>query len=240
MSKLQGLHSRFPPGAPLDSADLFQLGVSADLGVHYVKTGWLNRLSRGVYCRPDAPLALNPSLRFMERRLAGLHVGGKSALDWRGIRHNVSQAPPLQLYGWTAGQLPNWFTDAFPSEYHRQRLFTEQPDALLHVSRLTRQADSPLVSEPERALLEMLNDVGVRQPLEEARDIMEGAASLRAKVLESLLAHCSRVKTVRLCLTLGKELGLPWATRLDTTRLPTGSQSAWVGRNGRGLMVLKP
>jgi len=129
---------------------------------------------------------------------------------------------------------------AFPSEYYRQRLFTEQPDALLHVSRLTRQADSPLVSEPERALLEMLNDVGVRQPLEEARDIIEGAASLRAKVLESLLAHCARVKTVRLCLTLGKELGLPWVTRLDATRLPTGSRSAWVGRTGRGLLVLKP
>ena len=240
MSKLKDLHNHFPPGAPLDSANLSQLGVSADLGVHYVKAGWLNRLSRGVYRRPDAALGLNPSLCFMERRRAGLHVGGKSALDWRGIRHNVSQTAPLQLYGWTAGQLPIWFTKAFPSDYHRQRLFKEQPDTLLHVSRFSRQADSPLVSEPERALLEMLNDVGVRQPLEEARDIMEGATSLRARVLEALLARCSRVKTVRLCLTLGKELGLTWATKLDPKRLPTGSQSAWVGRTGRGLLVLKP
>lgn len=240
MSKLKDLQNRFPPGAPLDSADLAQLGVSADLGVHYVKAGWLNRLSRGVYRRPDAPLGLHPSLRFLERRLAGLHVGGKSALDWRGIRHNVAQTTTVHLYGWKAGQLPNWFTNAFPSEYHRQRLFKEPPDALLHVSRLSRQADSPLVSEPERALLEMLNDVGVRQPLEGARDIMEGTPSLRPKVLEALLARCSRVKTVRLCLTLGKELGLPWATKLDPSLLPTGSQSAWVGRTDRGLLVLKP
>jgi hypothetical protein len=240
MSKLKSLYTCVPSGTPVTSEDLAKLGVSADLAVHYVRAGWLTRLARGVYCRPDATLALHPSLRLLERRLTGLHVGGKSALDWYGIRHNVAQQKVLHLYGWTSGALPPWFPTRFPSEYHRQRLFEERPEALLRVSQFQRQADGPLVSEPERAVLEMLSDVGVRQPLQEAHDLLEAAPSLRATVLQALLARCTRVKTVRLCLTLGKELGLPWAKKLEPNVLPTGSGRPWVGRSKDGLLVLKP
>src|SRR5712692_6770790 len=110
MSKLKALYARVPSGTPVTSAALARLGVSADLAVHYVRAGWLTRLARGVYCRLDAPLALHPSLKLLERRLAGLHVGGKSALDWHGIRHNVAQQKVLHLCGWKSGALPAWFT----------------------------------------------------------------------------------------------------------------------------------
>ncbi|MEQ1910103.1 MAG: type IV toxin-antitoxin system AbiEi family antitoxin domain-containing protein [Vicinamibacterales bacterium] len=239
MSKLNDLYGQVRPGSPVTSGDLTALGVSADLAVHYVRAGWLTRLSRGVFARPDTPLELNPSLRLLERRLAGLHVGGKTALDWHGVRHNLAQRPHVQLYGWSSGSLPTWFTERFPSTYRRLRLFDERPGTLLRVSRLQRRADGPLVSEPERAVLELLSDVGVRQPLEEARDLLAGAASLRAAVLQALLARCTQVKTVRLCLTLGRELGLPWVSKLDPTRLPTGSEQRWVGRSKDGLLVLK-
>jgi hypothetical protein len=95
------------------------------------------------------------------------------------------------------------------------------------------------VSDPERAVLELLSDVGVRQPLQEARDLLEGTPSLRAAVLQELLVRCKQVKTVRLCLTLGRELNLPWAAKLDPKRLRTGSDQRWVGRSKEGLLVLK-
>lgn len=135
--------------------------------------------------------------------------------------------------------MPSWFTERFPSSYHRLRLFDERPEALLRVSRVQRKPDGPLVSDPERAVLELLSDVGVRQPLQEARDLLEGTPSLRAAVLQELLARCKQVKAVRLCLTLGRELGLPWAAKLDPKRLPTGSEQRWVGRSKEGLLVLK-
>jgi hypothetical protein len=239
-SKLNALYTQLTPGTPLTSEDLAALGISADLAVHYVRAGWLTRLTRGVFCRPNETLALHPSLLLLQRRFEGLHVGGKSALDWYGVRQYVAQRPVLQLCGWAAGKLPEWFTERFPAEYHRKRLFDEQPDALRHVGPFEKRSDGPQVSAPERALLELLSDVGVRQPLQEARELVESAYSLRADVLRELLQHCTSVKTVRLCLQLGREASLPWAAKLDPATLPTGSDRPWVSRSADGLLVLQP
>ncbi len=80
----------------------------------------------------------------------------------------------------------------------------------------------------------------MRQPLQEARELAESAYGLRTDVMRDLLQRCTSVKTVRLCLQLGRELALPWATKLDAAHLPTGSARAWVSRSADGLLVLKP
>lgn len=239
-SKLNALYTQWAPGTPLTSADLAALGVSADLAVHYVRAGWLVRLARGVFCRPNDTLELHSSLLLMERRLEGLHVGGKSALDWYGMRQYVSRQPRLHLYGWEAGRLPDWFSTRFPADYHRKRLFKESPSAMLQVGPFERRVGAPQVSAPERAILELLSDVGVRQPLQEARELVESAYNLRADVLRELLQNCTSVKTVRLCLQLGREGALPWFSKLDPAKLPTGSDKPWVAKSEDGLMVLKP
>jgi hypothetical protein len=221
------------------SQDLANRGISADLAVHYAKAGWLVRLAHGVYSRPGDSLALHPCLRLLERKILGLHVGGRTALDWYGIRQYVSQRPITQLYGWNAAKLPEWFTKQFPADYHRKRLFKEEPSAPLHAASFERQTDAPQVSEPERALLEVLSDVGVRQPLQEARELTQSTHTLRANVLLELLRLCVSIKTARLCLSLGKELGLPWSSKLDPTELPLGSARPWVSRSSDGLLVLK-
>ena len=238
-TKLKALFARLEPGAPLTSEDLAALGISADLAVHYVRAGWLSRLARGVYYKPNDTLALHPSLLLLQHRFEGLHVGGKSALDWYGVRHYVSQRPVLHLYGWSAAKLPGWFTERFPSTYHRKRLFDESPEALLHVGPFETRAEAPLVSVPERALLEVLSEVGVRQPLKEAQELAESTYSMRADVMQELLQRCTSVKTVRLCLQLRKESSLPWAAKLNPAKLPTGSSKPWVCRSADGLLVLK-
>ncbi|MCW5221801.1 type IV toxin-antitoxin system AbiEi family antitoxin [Verminephrobacter aporrectodeae] len=239
-TKLNHLYTHWIPGTPLTSEDLATRGISADLAVHYARAGWLTRLARGVYCRPNEVLQLHPCLLLLERAVDGLHVGGKSSLDWYGVRHFVRQQPVLELYGWTAAKLPDWFTERFPAEYHRKRLFDEAPSAPLHAGPLQKRSGAPRVSAPERGLLEVLSEVGVRQPLQEARELAESAYSMRADVLRELLQHCTSVKTVRLCLQLGRELSLPWAAKLDRAQLPTGSARAWVSRSANGLLVLKP
>ena len=224
----------------MTSEDLARLGVSADLAVHYARAGWLVRLARGVFRRPEQGLSLHPSLKVLESRIEGLHVGGKSALDWQGVRQYVAQQETLRLYGWAAARLPEWFLKEFSAEYHRKRLFDERPGALLHVVPFEGRNEAPLVSTPERALLELLSEVGVRQPLQEARELMESSYNLRGAVLQELLKRCTSVKTVRLCLQLARELSLPWMAKLLPTELPTGSDRPWVSRGSHGVLVLKP
>jgi len=79
------------------------------------------------------------------------------------------------------------FTSRFPANYHRTRLFDEPNDERLHVPRLNGKTDMPLVSAPERAWLELLSEVGVRQPLSEARDLAESTHTYRARVLREPL-----------------------------------------------------
>ena len=239
-SKLHILYGNLASGTPLTSENLAALGISANLAVYYAKAGWLTRLARGVYCHPSDKLTLHPSLKLLEGKIAGLHVGGKSALDWYGVRHYLSQQSSLHLYGWDATKLPQWFTSHFPAEYHRKRLFDEQPNTMLYVGPFEKRDGAPAVSSPERALLELLSEVGTRQPLVEARELTESTYNLRAEVLQDLLRHCANVKTVRLCLQLGRELNLPWARKLDPNELPTGGNKPWVSQSADGLLVLKP
>ena len=238
-SKLNTLYTRLPMGSPITSAQLAELGVSADLAVHYARSGWLKRLGRGVYCRPGEALSLHPSLVVLQQQIAGFHVGGKTALEWYGVRQYVSQQAALHLYGWAAARLPDWFGQHFPGEYHRKRLFNEQPEQMPGVGPFENHNSAPLVSTPERALLELLDEVGVRQPLQEAREIAEGTYNLRAEVLMDLLKRCTSVKTVRLCLHLGRELALPWVGKLDEAVLPKGSARPWISKSKDGLLVLK-
>lgn len=152
----------------------------------------------------------------------------------------VQQRATLHLFGWNAAKLPDWFLQTFPAEYHQKRLFNEKPTAMLHVARFEQRPDAPQVSSPERAFLELLSEVGVRQPLQEARELADSTYTFRADVLQQLLSRCTNVKTVRLCLQLGRELSLPWTEKLDRSRLPTGSDKPWVSRSKEGLLILKP
>jgi hypothetical protein len=151
----------------------------------------------------------------------------------------VPPRPVLHLYGWATAHLPHWFTEYFPAEYHRKRLFDEHPKSLLRIGPFEQRRGAPQVSLPERALLEVLSEVGVRQPLQEARDLIESTYNLRADVLQDLLQRCKSVKTVRLCLQLGREGSLPWAAKLNPATLPTGSAQPWVSQSADGLLVLK-
>ena len=92
-AKLKTLYTQLPAGAPVTSAQLADMGISADLAVHYARSGWLKRLARGVYSRPGDTLSLHPSLVVLQKQIAGLHVGGKTALEWYGGGHKVEMRP---------------------------------------------------------------------------------------------------------------------------------------------------
>src|SRR3546814_16353681 len=87
-----------------------QFGVSPQLAAHYADGGWLVRLAHGVYAFPNDEFGVYGALKFLQQRVPGLHVGGKSALALQGVRHNLRSRETLVLRGDGRFALPAWFT----------------------------------------------------------------------------------------------------------------------------------
>ena len=238
---LKSLHVELPHGAPFDVHQLKAMGISSALASHYLRAGWVGRLGRGVFSFPKDELQRDACLLFLAGRHSGLHVGGKTALAWRGVRHNLSAVERLCLWGSVTGKLPEWFTERFPSDYVARKLFAGKLPVDFGLQPLPENPSGPLVSVPERALLEMLSEVGIRQGVEEARNIMEGIRSLRMDVLTPLLKNCLRIKVVRLCVQWSEELGLNWAPEARKAAQRKMGKHRWMTRlkDGR-VLILKP
>ncbi|HEU4603043.1 MAG TPA: type IV toxin-antitoxin system AbiEi family antitoxin domain-containing protein [Steroidobacteraceae bacterium] len=221
--------AELPRGEPLGVDLLAKHGVTAYRASALARSGWLIHLARGVYMLPGDTLTRDGCLAFLSGRISGFHVGSKTALDWRGVRHNVGFREVLSLWGNDRVALPSWFTTRFPSRYQVTQLFDAHLKKNLGLQSLPNGRQEVLVSVPERAMLELFSDVGKNQSLEEARQLVEGLRSLRSNVLEELMAHVTRIKVIRLAESLSKEFDLPWADLAKRHSQRLGGGKRWVG-----------
>lgn len=241
---IKRLQTELPRGAPFDLAILSKFGVSPQLAAHYAESGWLERLAQGVYAFPNDDFGIYGALKLLQNRVPGLHIGGKSALTLQGVQHNLASRDTLVLWGDRRFALPVWFTTRFPARYVYARLF-DWPATALAKQTLTTPPGLPehlQVAVPERAALELLYEVGVRQSLEEARNLFDGLRSPRKAVLGQLLSCCTSVKAVRLFLTWSRETRLVDVDALlENYPVRTGSAARWMSRLDDGtLLTLGP
>ena len=238
-SQMKQLQVNAPRGAPLDSQMLERYGVSMALAYEYVKSGWLDKLGRGVFMFAGDQLTKDASLQYLETKIPGIHVAAKSALALHGFQQNIAFLDTTILWGSKRATLPEWFQERFPARYSNSPLFDPDLPTNFGLAPMPESPSSSLVSTPERALLEMLSEVGVHQEMEEARAIMEGIRQLRSRHLQKLLLHCRMVKAVRLCVGWATELELPWAIHAHEAVADHMGTSRWVARfkSGRTLII---
>ena len=220
--------------------DLEAFGVSAYLAAKYARTGCLVRLGPGPYRLPSPPLDRDQSLLVLQERVPGLHVAGRTALAWQGVRHNVEFTKRPALWGAKPGPLPAWSAEVFPSRYRSAALFSPEVGDLGIFTHPVVTA-GVRVSTRERALVELVRDAGQGQDIEEAMHLFEGTTGLRTAVLSQLLSQCRRVKAVRMVLHWGEGVG---NVDVDVLRrhstLPTGSNSRWLGTIDDGSILVLP
>lgn len=225
---------------PLDLAALRGHGISPALAAHYARTEWLERLGTGVYCVAGARLDRDQCLLFLQGRIEGLHVGGRTALAWQGVRQYLEVQERLTMWATSRGVLPAWFTERFPGTLTSMSLFDE---ATVAHGIVTPPAvtDGLKVSSRERALLELLRQVRTRLELQESRELFFSTQGLRPTVAGELLTGCTSVKAVRLFLMWAAEAG---NLDVDSLRanfdLPTGSASRWIGTLADGTKLVLP
>lgn len=238
----KALLASLPRGEPLSTAALQARGLSAFRASALARSGWLEHLARGVYMLPGDTLTRDGCLAFLSTQTPGFHVGSKTALAWRGVSQNIAFREHLSLWGDTPRRLPEWFTQRFAAGYQATQLFDATLPKAFGLQPLPAGDPRVLVSVPERAMLELLSDVGKIQSLTETRELVEGLSGLRAKVLDELLTHTTRIKVVRMAATLASSMKLPWATLASKHSERIGGGARWVavGRSGERLDLRRP
>lgn len=237
---LQCLQNSIPRESPFDTHTLKGLGISPALANYYVKSGWIIRLGRGAFAFPNITLDKYLSIKMISNSLKNIHVAGKTALAWHGFRHNIPGRERIVLWGSQRGRLPDWFTKQFLSRYVSKNIFDSSLPPGFGLHTIPERPDGPLVSTPERALLELLGEIGQAEEVEESRNIFEMLFSLRAVELSTLLQHCTRVKVTRLCIKWSADLGLPWADAAREAAHGRLGHGRWSGKLQDGSTLNLP
>lgn len=183
-----------------------------------------------------------------------LTVGGRTALELQGFAHYLSASSPREVHlygiqakpGWVArlkletrlvfhnaGKLfrnfaapTNWPVGGAPLS-DRERILAQGS----FIQQRWGQWDWPLIlSSPERAILEMLDEVPQRETFHQVDVLMEGLVNLRPQRLSALLKDCRSVKVKRLFLWFAERHHHAWLSKLDREGIDLG----------RGKRVLEP
>lgn len=234
-----------PKGMPVTTSQMDRWGISRQLAHRYVQSGWLEPLGYGYYLRPGDTITQTGAVAAFEAQGVAVHIGGKTALSLHGVVHFLIMGKEkLFLYGTARKNIPEWFTRQFLCEVRMGHLFDEdcRLENRIHVRRQDENDPcSPFFSEPERALLEMLDDVPQKQTLDETRKIIEPLYTLRHDVLQTLLEACTRIKVKRLFFSLAHDLNLPVLPQLDLNRMDFGANSVYVlTKKGNSLILKNP
>lgn len=260
-NKLNHLQRILPEGLLADAAWMEKNGYSRALRSQYVAAGWLEQPARGVYRRPSGKLRWEHVVISLQTLLAvPVIVGGRTALELQGFAHYlpVDDTQEVHLYGdrpppgWT-GKLD---LDARLVFHNAKRLFQEgvflhgldgtsagfQDQAAVTNNRihgsLLHQAWGHwgwlmTLSTPERATLELLDEIPHRETFHQADVLMEGLRTLSPHRLQQLLEACHSVKVKRLFLWFAERHQLPCLRQIKQERLNLGRGKRMLVRGGR-------
>jgi len=89
------------------------------------------------------------------------------------------------------------------------------------------------MSTPERAVLELLNEVPERETFHQADMLMEGLSNLSPRKLQTLLVECRSIKVKRLFFWFAERHDHAWLPKLDRNDVDLGSGKRMLVRGGK-------
>jgi hypothetical protein len=260
--KLNSLQRLLPEGLLVDAAWLEKHGYSRSLRNQYVSRGWLDQPARTVYRRPPPKLFQETNANTLPwqavvvslQTLLDLRytVGGRTALELQGFAHYLSSAHrEIHLYG--TGKLPGWVSKLKLESkllfHNQERLFklntraradhaaTTPANDFLQSSYATQpwgQWEWPLtISSPERAILELLDEVPERETFHQADVLMEGLRNLSPRRLHTLLTACGNVKVKRLFFWFAERHQHAWLPKLNRQGIDLGKGKRMLVKGGK-------
>lgn len=256
--KLNQLQQILPEGMVVDAGWLEGHGVSRQLRRKYVMNGWLKTLARGVFCRPQSPdeqsavpwQQLLVSLNALENIPAA--AGARTALELQGFSHYVATTGAREAHLYSNGPLPDWVkrvpVDTKLVLHNARRLFSNR-DVPAFFSAGTALPKPPeeggfiqqqgswkyplTLSAPERAILELLDEVPQKETFHQVDVLMEGLRNLSPRRLQGLLKDCKSVKVKRLFFWFAERHNHAWLPKIDRTGIDLGKGKRMLVRGGK-------
>ena len=90
-----------------------------------------------------------------------------------------------------------------------------------------------VMSSPERAILEALDELPDQASFHNVDMVFEGLTTLRPKVLSALLHSCRKIKTTRLFFVFADRHDHPWRKRLDPNDFKLGTGDRAMVKGGK-------
>lgn len=244
-SKLNQLEQRLPEGLLADSAWFEQNGYSRALRNQYVTAGWLEQTARGVFRRPRGQISWEQVAISLQTLLAyPISVGGRTALELQGYAHYLPQSQQgIHLY--CDKKLPSLLhklplQEAFIT-HNRQRLWLNadsfhEPLSLdappkegstlsgeLRVLHWGQWHWPMIVSTPERAYLELLDELPKHDTFHTADVVMEGLVDISPRRMQTLLEATKSIKVKRLFFFFSDRHQHPWLARIARDSIDMGA-----------------
>ena len=257
--KLNWLQHTLPEGLVVDSGWLERHNVSRQLRRKYVMHGWLLPLARGIYCK--SPLHETPPSVPWQQLVISLNAlqnipvagGGRTALELQGFSHYVALSSSREAHLYANEKLPEWVSrvpvDTKLVLHSARRLFRNRdvPASFTKGNVAGRPPEDngfkeepwghwhhPLtISMPERAVLELLDEVPRSETFHQADVLMEGLRNLSPRRLQPLLADCRSVKVKRLFFWFAERHNHAWLPKIDRSTVDLGKGKRMLVRGGK-------
>ena len=233
------LHILVPEGFVVTRASLLKRGVKAHSLDNLLKSKQIIALQPGVYRRPYAgPLSWQTVVCSLNHMGSDLVVGGMTALENQGLAHYLSLANdrPIHLYG--CDPMPSWLNQlGLPETFVHHRLTRlakhERENQQFVATAYAGAEPGYLLSQPERAILEALEEVPAGLSFDHADQIMQGLVGLSPRRLDELLRLTPSVKVKRLFFWLAERQGHAWLRKLNAKDYDLGSGKRVLAKGGK-------
>jgi len=237
-TKINQLIQNWPRGVVGTQRWLDAQGANRFLAQQYCRSGWIERVGQGAYQLAGDTLEWTGAVYALQSQLKfEVYVGAQTALELQGYRQYVAQSKGQPIWLLKSSEekrkLPQWFAQNFEKQhnihYLTRALFDDDQLGLMP---FTINNYELIISVSERAVLEYLNLVPNYFSLEQAQFLMEGMMTLRPALLQTLLEHCTSIKTKRLFLALSEHEEHPWWSSLNFEKLTLGMNKLTIGKGG--------
>lgn len=234
-TKIQQIMKLVPQNAVLFSPWLTAQGMDTKSQNAYKTTGWLYRISKGVYClRGATPTLMDAVASYNHQLNKNCIIGAYTALDFRGYSHYLSIGKPkAYLFTDSKNRIPSWLLNGDWNMTIKHTTTSFLGNTYIGVETMVVEGNELPVSSPERAILECLYLPEAASTLLDIYYIMESLTTLRPKLVQQLLERCTSQKVKRLFLYMSEKANHPWYKALQLEKISFGTSRYMVTQTGK-------